>query len=90
MRIWMARGLVLGILAVAAYGFWQGTPQDVVNAVRSGNVDGLKAVLTALKEGRISKFAVDLPEPSVFAHAMLNSERTGNDAAGRLTAESRI
>lgn len=45
MRVWMARGLVLGILAVAAYGFWQGTPQDVVNAVRGGNVDGLKAAL---------------------------------------------
>ena len=45
MRIWMARALVLGILAVAAYGFWQGTPQDVVGAVRRGNVEGLKAVL---------------------------------------------
>jgi ATP-dependent Lhr-like helicase len=37
------------------------------------DVDGLKAVLTAMKEGRIQRFAVDLPEPSVFAHAMLNS-----------------
>ena len=37
------------------------------------DVDGLKAVLTAMKEGKISKVAVDLPEPSVFAHAMLNS-----------------
>ncbi len=45
MRIWMARALVLGILAVAAYGFWQGTPQDVVNKVRAGNVEGLKAAL---------------------------------------------
>jgi ankyrin repeat protein len=41
----MARALVLGILAVAAYGFWQGTPQDVVNAVRSGNVEALNAAL---------------------------------------------
>lgn len=45
MRIWMARFLVLGILGVAAYGFWQGTSQDVVNAVRRGNVDGLKSAL---------------------------------------------
>ena len=45
MRIWMARALVLGILAAAAYGFWQGTPQDVVNAVRSGNVEALNAAL---------------------------------------------
>ncbi len=45
MRIWMARALVLGILAAAAYGFWQGTPQDVVNAVRSGNVKALNAAL---------------------------------------------
>ncbi|MBS1151721.1 MAG: ATP-dependent helicase, partial [Myxococcaceae bacterium] len=37
------------------------------------DVDGLKAVLVAMKEGRIQKIAVDLPEPSVFAHAMLNS-----------------
>ena len=45
MRIWVARGLVFGILAVAAYGFWQGTPQDVVNAVRRGDVEGLKSAL---------------------------------------------
>jgi len=37
------------------------------------DVDGLKRVLIAMKEGRIQKIAVDLPEPSVFAHAMLNS-----------------
>ena len=45
MRIWVARGLVFGILAVAAYGFWQGTPQDVVDAVHRGDVDGLKSAL---------------------------------------------
>lgn len=45
MRIWLARALVLGILAVAAYGFWQGTPQDVVNVVRRGDVAAVKAAL---------------------------------------------
>ncbi len=45
MRIWIARAVPLGILAVAAYGFWQGTPQDVVNAVRSGDVEGLQSAL---------------------------------------------
>ena len=43
--VWVARGLVLSILAVAGYGFWQGTPQDVVNAVRRGDVAGLKSAL---------------------------------------------
>ena len=28
MRVWMARGLVLGALGEAAYGFWQGTPMS--------------------------------------------------------------
>ncbi len=37
------------------------------------DVDGLKEVLRALKAGRIERRAVDLPEPSVFAHQMLNS-----------------
>ncbi len=37
------------------------------------DVDGLIRVLRAMKDGSISKVAVDLPEPSVFAHAMLNS-----------------
>ncbi|MFT3779192.1 MAG: ankyrin repeat domain-containing protein [Ottowia sp.] len=31
--------VVFSILAVAAYGFWEGTPQDVVNAVRAGDVE---------------------------------------------------
>jgi len=39
----MARLLVLGIVSAAGYGYWQGTPQDVVNAVRSGNVAALTA-----------------------------------------------
>ena len=30
------------MLGLAAYGFWEGTPQDVVNAVRSGNVGALR------------------------------------------------
>jgi len=45
MRIWLARAVPLGILAVAACGFWQGTPQDVVNAVRSGDVEAVKSAL---------------------------------------------
>jgi uncharacterized protein len=45
MRLWMLRAVPIGILAVAAYGYWQGTPQDVVNAVRGGDVEGLKAAL---------------------------------------------
>jgi len=45
MRLWILRAVPLGILAVAAYGFWQGTPQDVVNAVRGGNVEALRSAL---------------------------------------------
>ena len=37
------------------------------------DVDGLVAVLEKMKTGEIRKVAVDLPEPSVFAHALLNS-----------------
>ncbi|MBL8915238.1 MAG: DEAD/DEAH box helicase [Archangium sp.] len=37
------------------------------------DIDGLVDVLTKLKKGEIKKVAVDLPEPSVFAHALLNS-----------------
>lgn len=37
------------------------------------DIDGLIDVLKGMKEGRIQKIAVDLPEPSVFAHQMLNS-----------------
>jgi hypothetical protein len=35
----------IGIVAVAAYGFWQGTSLDVVNAVRTGDLDAVKAAL---------------------------------------------
>lgn len=45
MRLWILRAVPLGILAVAAYGYWEGTPQDVVNAVRGGDVEGLKTAL---------------------------------------------
>jgi uncharacterized protein len=45
MRLWILRAVPLGILAVAAYGYWEGTPQDVVNAVRAGDVEGLKTAL---------------------------------------------
>ncbi|MDQ3262853.1 MAG: DEAD/DEAH box helicase, partial [Myxococcota bacterium] len=37
------------------------------------DVDGLVEVLRALKSGKIRKHAVDLPEPSPLAHALLNS-----------------
>lgn len=45
MRVWVARLLVLSILGVAAYGYWQGTPEDVVYAVRGGNVEALQRAL---------------------------------------------
>jgi ATP-dependent Lhr-like helicase len=37
------------------------------------DLDGLVEVLARLKDGRIRKVAVDLPEPSVFAHQMVSS-----------------
>lgn len=37
------------------------------------DIDGLVQVLERIKRGEIKKVAVDLPEPSVFAHALLNS-----------------
>ncbi len=37
------------------------------------DIDGFVEVLKKLKSGEIRKVAVDLPEPSVFAHALLNS-----------------
>jgi ATP-dependent helicase Lhr and Lhr-like helicase len=37
------------------------------------DVDGLVTVLKGLRDGRITKVAVDLPEPSVLSHQMLNS-----------------
>ncbi len=37
------------------------------------DIDGLVEVLKKMKSGEIRKVAVDLPEPSVFAHALLNS-----------------
>ncbi len=38
------------------------------------DIDGLKRVLAGIREGRIRTLAVDLPEPSVFAHQLLNSQ----------------
>src|SRR5712692_6580606 len=38
------------------------------------DLDGLKSVLDQLRDGRIRTLAVDLPEPSVFAHQLLNSQ----------------
>ena len=37
------------------------------------DIDGLVKVLNDLSSGRITKLAVDTPEPSVFAHQLLNS-----------------
>ncbi|MDX2009506.1 MAG: DEAD/DEAH box helicase [Myxococcaceae bacterium] len=37
------------------------------------DIDGLVRVLEGMKSGRIARVAVDLPEPSVLAHQMLNS-----------------
>lgn len=37
------------------------------------DIDGLREVLQGMREGRIRTHAVDLPEPSPFAHALLNS-----------------
>ncbi len=37
------------------------------------DIDGLVTVLKGMRDGRITKVAVDLPEPSVLSHQMLNS-----------------
>jgi ATP-dependent Lhr-like helicase len=37
------------------------------------DIDGLVKVLEGMKSGRIGRVAVDLPEPSVLSHQMLNS-----------------
>lgn len=37
------------------------------------DIDGLVRVLKDMREGRITRVAVDLPEPSVLSHQMLNS-----------------
>ncbi|MFN0063571.1 MAG: DEAD/DEAH box helicase [Myxococcaceae bacterium] len=37
------------------------------------DVEGLKVVLSGLRSGAIQKFAVDTPEPSPFAHALVNA-----------------
>src|SRR4030095_14282234 len=36
-------------------------------------IEGLRAVLTELRAGHIKTLARELPEPSVFAHEILNS-----------------
>ena len=38
------------------------------------DIDGLRQVLRGMKEGRIQLVARDVPEPSVFAHQMVNSQ----------------
>ena len=63
MRIWVARGLVFGMLALAGYGFWQGTSQDVVDAVRRGDVDGLKSALRKDPEAKVRDAALRAKAP---------------------------
>jgi ATP-dependent Lhr-like helicase len=49
--------------------------ETVDNCLREAlDIDGLKAVLLGLKDGRIRTVARDLPEPSPLAHALLNSQ----------------
>ncbi|HLM43243.1 MAG TPA: DEAD/DEAH box helicase, partial [Myxococcaceae bacterium] len=38
------------------------------------DIDGLREVLRRMKDGRIKLVAKDVPEPSVFAHQMVNSQ----------------
>ncbi|NOJ97030.1 DEAD/DEAH box helicase [Corallococcus coralloides] len=38
------------------------------------DIDGLREVLRRMKDGRIQLVARDVPEPSVFAHALINSQ----------------
>jgi ATP-dependent Lhr-like helicase len=38
------------------------------------DIDGLREVLRRMKDGRIKLVARDVPEPSVFAHQMVNSQ----------------
>ncbi len=38
------------------------------------DIDGLREVLRRMKDGRIKLLARDVPEPSVFAHQMVNSQ----------------
>jgi ankyrin repeat protein len=42
---WFVWAIPIGIVAVAAYGFWQGTSIDLVNAVRSGDLETVKTAL---------------------------------------------
>ena len=42
---WLMLAIPLGILGFAAYGFWQGTPDDLVRAVRRGDVATLASHL---------------------------------------------
>ena len=49
--------------------------QTVEDCLREAlDVDGLKAVLRRLRAGELRTLAVDLPEPSPLAHALLNSQ----------------
>lgn len=45
MRKLLVWAIPLGIVAVAAYGFFEGTPLDTVNMVRSGSIEEVQAAL---------------------------------------------
>jgi ankyrin repeat protein len=42
---WPIWAIPIGIIALAAYGYWQGTPLDLVDAVRRGDLETVKAAL---------------------------------------------
>lgn len=44
-RIWVARVVVLGMFGFLGWAYWQGTPEDVVEAVRRGDVAALTSAL---------------------------------------------
>ena len=44
-RVLLAHLFVLAILGVAAFGYWQGTPDDLVEAVRAGDVERVRKAL---------------------------------------------
>jgi ATP-dependent helicase Lhr and Lhr-like helicase len=48
--------------------------ETIANCLYEGmDLDGLRAVLTAIHEGAIRTIAIDTPEPSPFSHEILNS-----------------
>lgn len=76
-RVWVARLMVLGILGFAAYGFWEGTPDDLVGMVNRGDVAGLKRRLARDPEAVHTKV---YPQAASTASARRDYRaRTGED-----------